>query len=139
MKKNENLITDAVEEQRVQAEERGNKLKQLLVKAKKDIADAKKLETEQRSSDAQLRGQTERLQQHVEELKVSLSFFSLLYTNVFHVSFAQQLCSCSHSLQQSFLLSTSPFCHTLQQRFSCLSLLQCFSCPLIYNSFYFNV
>lgn len=66
------FTSDAVEEQRVQAEDRGNKLKQLLVKAKKDIADAKKLETEQRSSDAQLRGQVESLQQAVEESKVEL-------------------------------------------------------------------
>ena len=36
-------FTETVEEQHVQAEERGNKLKQLLVKAKKDLADAKKL------------------------------------------------------------------------------------------------
>ena len=61
-----------IEDQRQQAEERGNKLKQLLVKAKKDIADAKKLETEQRSSDAQLRGQMELLQQTVEDLKVGI-------------------------------------------------------------------
>ena len=32
-----------MEEQHIQAEERGNKLKQLLVKTKKDLADAKKL------------------------------------------------------------------------------------------------
>ena len=34
---------ETVEEQHIQAEERGNKLKQLLVKTKKDLADAKKL------------------------------------------------------------------------------------------------
>ena len=37
------LLIDAVEEQHTQAEERANKLKQLLVKAKKDLTDAKKL------------------------------------------------------------------------------------------------
>ena len=37
------LFLDALEDQHNQAEERANKLKQLLVKAKKDLTDAKKL------------------------------------------------------------------------------------------------
>ena len=37
------LIPDTAESQYLQAEDRGNKLKQLLVKAKKDLAEAKKL------------------------------------------------------------------------------------------------
>ena len=36
------FLTEAVEENRVQAEERGNKLKQLLVKTKKELADLHK-------------------------------------------------------------------------------------------------
>ena len=36
------FLSDAVEENRVQAEERGNKLKQLLLKTKKELADSRK-------------------------------------------------------------------------------------------------
>ena len=61
---------DAAEAQRLQSEDRGNKLKQLLVKTKKDLAEAKKTESEQRSSDAQVRGQLEFMTQQVEDYKV---------------------------------------------------------------------
>ncbi|KAK3605782.1 hypothetical protein CHS0354_033984 [Potamilus streckersoni] len=63
----------SIEEQRLQAEDRGNKLKQFLVKTKKDLADAKKWETEQRTSDAQMRGQIEHLTQQTEEYKVQIA------------------------------------------------------------------
>jgi len=36
------MLTDSVDEQRVQADDRGNKLKQMLVKTKKELADSKK-------------------------------------------------------------------------------------------------
>ncbi|KAL5005239.1 hypothetical protein ScPMuIL_018695 [Solemya velum] len=61
-----------IEEQRLQSEDRGNKLKQMLVKTKRDLADSKKWESEQRTSDAQLRGQMEHLTQQVEDYKVQL-------------------------------------------------------------------
>ena len=54
----------------MQSEERANKLKQLLVKCKRDLSDAKKLEAEQRENDAQLKGQIEVLTQLCEEQKV---------------------------------------------------------------------
>ena len=60
------------------SEDRGNKLKQLLVKAKKDLADAKKLEGEQRSGEAQLKGQMELLNQQVKVMpKVKCHFNNL--------------------------------------------------------------
>ena len=61
-----------MESQHIQSEDRGNKLKQLLVKCKKDLSDAKKLEAEQRGNDAQLNAQIEVLTQLCEEQKVEL-------------------------------------------------------------------
>ncbi len=66
------LLSDTTEGQYLQAEDRGNKLKQLLVKAKKDLAEARHVETEQRTANAQLRAQLEMLTQQGEEHKVSL-------------------------------------------------------------------
>ena len=59
-----------MEENRSQAEERGNKLKQLLVKTKKELADSRKVESDQKSVDLELRGQLEGVNQQVEEYKV---------------------------------------------------------------------
>ncbi|PIK39003.1 putative GRIP and coiled-coil domain-containing protein 2 [Apostichopus japonicus] len=56
-----------------QAEERGNKLKQLLVKTKKDLADSKKAEMEQKSTEAALKGQMEHLIQQSEQFKLEMS------------------------------------------------------------------
>lgn len=64
---------DTIDEQRVQIEDRSNKLKQLLMKSKKDLADAKRLENEQKTSEAQLRGQMEHLIQQVEDCKMQMS------------------------------------------------------------------
>ncbi|XP_070173480.1 GRIP and coiled-coil domain-containing protein 2-like [Littorina saxatilis] len=63
---------ESVDESRAQAEERGNKLKQLLVKTKKDLADLRKQESEQKSVDLELRGQMEGLNQQVEDYKVQM-------------------------------------------------------------------
>jgi len=62
------------ESQRVQAEERGNKLKQLLVRTKKELADGKTSESELRAAHASLTGQMERQQQTNEELKVGVVY-----------------------------------------------------------------
>ncbi|XP_071798184.1 uncharacterized protein [Asterias amurensis] len=77
-KRNESMLKeiDACDAQRVQADERGNKLKALLMKSKKDLADAKKIESDQRSNEAALQGQLESLNQQAEALKVDLSFLS---------------------------------------------------------------
>lgn len=70
------MFLESVETQRLQAEDRGNKLKQLLVKSKKDLAEAKKWEGEQRNTDAQMRGQLEHLTQLGEDYKVKCSFLN---------------------------------------------------------------
>ena len=57
----------------MQSEERANKFKTLLVKTKKDLADAKKSETEQRSTEAAMHGQIEHMTQKLESVKVEMS------------------------------------------------------------------
>ncbi|GAB1611186.1 GRIP and coiled-coil domain-containing protein 2-like isoform X2 [Argonauta hians] len=64
---------DYVDEQKTQAEDRSNKLKQLLMKTKKDLADSKRIESEQKSCEAALRGQLEQLTQDIEGCKLQMS------------------------------------------------------------------
>ncbi|XP_056320644.1 GRIP and coiled-coil domain-containing protein 2 [Danio aesculapii] len=56
-----------------QAEEKSSKMKQLLVKTKKDLADAKQSEAAQMSSQSALRGDLEAQQQQLEEYKIQCS------------------------------------------------------------------
>eukprot|EP00057_Strongylocentrotus_purpuratus_P034383 XP_794992.3 PREDICTED: GRIP and coiled-coil domain-containing protein 2 [Strongylocentrotus purpuratus] len=60
----------AVGNQRDQAEERANKIKGMLMKAKKELSDLKKTESEQRSAEAALYGQVEYLTQQAEDGKM---------------------------------------------------------------------
>uniref|UniRef100_A0A8C9WP63 GRIP and coiled-coil domain containing 2 n=1 Tax=Scleropages formosus TaxID=113540 RepID=A0A8C9WP63_SCLFO len=56
-----------------QGEEKASKMKQLLVKTKKDLADAKQNEVAQMSIQASLRGELEAHQQQLEEYKIQCS------------------------------------------------------------------
>uniref|UniRef100_A0A8C9SW78 GRIP and coiled-coil domain containing 2 n=1 Tax=Scleropages formosus TaxID=113540 RepID=A0A8C9SW78_SCLFO len=56
-----------------QGEEKASKMKQLLVKTKKDLADAKQNEVAQMSIQASLRGELEAHQQQLEEYKAELT------------------------------------------------------------------
>merc|ERR1712002_693319 len=64
---------ESKENQFVQSEDRGNKLKQLLVKAKKDCADVKKMEGEQKAVEIQLGTQVENMTQQIEDLKMQVA------------------------------------------------------------------
>ncbi|XP_076119725.1 GRIP and coiled-coil domain-containing protein 2 [Alosa pseudoharengus] len=56
-----------------QGEEKSSKMKQLLVKTKKDLADAKKNEASQMLSNAALKGELEAHQQQLEDYKIQCS------------------------------------------------------------------
>nr|DBA33256.1 TPA: hypothetical protein GDO54_000969 [Pyxicephalus adspersus] len=56
-----------------QHEERGTKMKQLLVKTKKELADSKQAESDQLIIQASLKGELEASQQHVEAYKIQVA------------------------------------------------------------------
>jgi len=66
-------LHDTANSQYVQAEEHAGKLKQLLIKAKREISEAKKGESEQCNLNAQMKGKLEMLTQLTEEQKVEIS------------------------------------------------------------------
>ena len=62
---------EVLEKEKENSEEKCTKLKQLLVKAKKDVSDAKQQEAEHMSKDASIRGQLEKCNLEIENYKVS--------------------------------------------------------------------